>query len=248
MTSSELQLAAGRSIEGYSVGILHLSSTYPLPPGNAQHAQTYGFPVAFEAVTIDDPFALMRGDDHIGKLVIEACVRLEQRGVRAIVGACGSFAYYQRMVAEASRVPVYTSVLTQVPFLLQALGSRPLGVICASASSMNQRIYDQCGIADPGRLVIDEMRGMSEFDAMLKGDQPMDEALLREQTCQVAKRLRETNPEISGIVLQCSDLPPYGQAIQESIGLPLYDAVTLINWVHNCANYPAYEGIRRYIR
>lgn len=242
------RLAPGRPIEGYSVGVLHLNSTYPLPPGNAQHAQSYGFPVAFETVAIDDPFALMRGEDHIGGLLIEACGRLERRGVRTIVGACGSFAYYQRMAAKASQVPVYTSVLSQIPFLLQALGDRPLGVICASASSMNERIYDQCGIADPSRLVIDEMRGMSEFNRMLKGDEPMDEHLLCEQACQVASRLLDTAPDIGGIVLQCSDLPPYGHAIQAATGLPLYDAVTLVNWARNGADYPSYDGLRRYTR
>ncbi|QLC23933.1 hypothetical protein HFP57_02050 [Parasphingopyxis algicola] len=246
--NSEQKLAPGRAIEGYAVGVLHLGSTYPLPPGNAQHAQSYDFPVAFEAVAIDDPFALMRGEDHIGELLIEACCRLERRGVRAIVGACGSFAYYQRMAADASRVPVYTSVLTQIPFLLQALGSRPLGVICASASSMNERIYDQCGIDDPDRLVIGEMRGMSEFDAMLEGDRPMDERLLCEQTCEVAGRLLDTAPDVGGIVLQCSDLPPYGCAIQLATGLPLYDAVTLVNWARNGADYPAYDGMRRVMR
>lgn len=247
-TASQKLSSVGLAVEGYSVGVLHLRSSYPLPPGNAQHAQSFDFPVAFEAVDIDDPFALMRGEEQIGELLLEACDRLERRGVRAIVGACGSFAYYQLMAAEASQVPVYTSILTQIPFLLQALGSRPLGVICASASSMNARIYEQCGISDPSRLAIEEMRGMSEFDSMLERGQSMDEKRLCEQACDVAARLLERAPDIGGIVLQCSDLPPFGRAIQSITNLPLYDAVTLVNWARNGADYPHYSGMRRFAR
>lgn len=238
--------SSGLAVEGFSVGLLHLRSSYPLPPGNAQHAQSYDFPVAFEVVDLDDPFALMRGEERIADLVLEACAKLERRGVRAIVGACGSFAYYQRQAAEASQVPVYTSVLTQIPFLLQALGRRPLGVICASTSSMNERIYDQCGITDPSRLVIDEMRGMSEFDTMLRDGRSMNEQRLCEQACEVAARLLKRAPDIGGIVLQCSDLPPFGRAIQHITNLPLYDAVTLVNWARNGADYPSYSGMRRF--
>jgi glutamate racemase len=239
-------IVGGRAVEGYAVGVLHLNSRYPLPPGNAQHAQTYGFPVAFQAVPIDDPWALMRGDESIAPLMIDACAQLAQRGVRIIVGACGSFAFYQKATAAACDVPVFTSVLTQIPLILQSLGKKRLGVICASASSMTDVIFEQCEVADPSRLAITQMKGMSEFDTMLSGEAPMDVAKMDVQACEVAQKLISDNPDIGAILLQCSDLPPYGHAIQRLTGLPVFDAVTLINWAHNAADYPRYSGFNRY--
>jgi glutamate racemase len=239
-------ILGGRPLEGYAVGVLHLNSRYPLPPGNAQHAQSYGFPVAFQAVPIDDPWALMRGDESIAPLMIEACAALVQRGVRIIVGACGSFAFYQKATAAACAVPVFTSVLTQIPFILQSLGDKKLGVICASSTSMTDVIFDQCSIADPPRLAITQMKGMSEFDAMLTGDAPMDVVQMEAQVVEVAKKLQLDNPDIGAILLQCSDLPPYGRALQMATGLPIFDAMTLINWAQNAADYPNYSGFSRY--
>merc|ERR1711972_1294374 len=34
------------------------------------------------------------------------------------------------------------------------------------------------------------------------------------------------NPRISGILLECTELPPYADALRASTGLPVWDAVT----------------------
>ncbi|MEO1406764.1 MAG: hypothetical protein AAFV54_09780, partial [Pseudomonadota bacterium] len=82
------QLAVGgTSLAGFPIGVLHLASTYPLLPGNAQHAASYPGPVLFEEVPIDDVWALMNGEDAVGEAMVEAAKRLQDRGVRAIVGA-----------------------------------------------------------------------------------------------------------------------------------------------------------------
>lgn len=240
-----MQLRSGLAVEGYVVGVLHLESRYPLPPGNAQHAQTYPFPVAFETVPVTDPFALMRGEATIEPLLIAACERLVARGVRAIVGACGSFAYYQKKVASVSSVPVFCSVLTQIPLLLQSLGIKRLGIICASDASMNERIYAACDVADTSRLAVAQMKGHSEFDRMLTQREPMDEAKLCQQTVEVAQNLLAKHPDIGAFLLQCSDLPPYAATIQEATDLPVFDAVSLVHGVYHAAYSPVYQGLRR---
>ncbi|NJL18728.1 MAG: hypothetical protein HC938_17845 [Nitrospira sp.] len=208
MNSTGQTILGGRAIEGYAVGVLHLNSTYPLPPGNAQHAQSYGFPVAFEPVPISDPWALMKGDPSIAPLIIEACEKLITRGARIIVGACGSFAFFQKETAAAIDIPVFTSVLTQIPFLVQSLGRRRLGVICASASSMTDKIFEQCNVTDPSRLVISQMKGMSEFDAMLTGIAPMDVTEMERQACKVAKNWLQTTPTSARFCCNAATCPP----------------------------------------
>ena len=40
------------------------------------------------------------------------------------------------------------------------------------------------------------------------------------------------HPEIGAIVLECTNMPPYAAALQEAIGLPVYDIYSMITWFH----------------
>ncbi|HIH78103.1 MAG TPA: hypothetical protein HA341_04165 [Halobacteria archaeon] len=50
-------------------------------------------------------------------------------------------------------------------------------------------------------------------------------------------------PTIKAILLECSDLPPYGRAVQEAVALPVFDFVTMINYVYSGLVKKRYEGI-----
>jgi len=51
--------------------------------------------VLYREVAVSDAQALMRGDTSLLEPIISAARFLEEQGVCAIAGACGSFAYYQ---------------------------------------------------------------------------------------------------------------------------------------------------------
>ena len=53
----------------------------------------------------------------------------------------------------------------------------------------------------------------------------------------------QKNSDIGTIVLECTNLPPYSYAIQKAVHLPVFDIVTLINWVYygvTCKKYMGY--------
>jgi hypothetical protein len=39
------------------------------------------------------------------------------------------------------------------------------------------------------------------------------------------------HPEVGAILLECSDMPPYAWAVQNAVQLPVFDFISLINWV-----------------
>jgi Asp/Glu/hydantoin racemase len=47
-----------------------------------------------------------------------------------------------------------------------------------------------------------------------------------------AEALARENPEIGALVLECTDLVPFASAIQERLGVPVFDIVTLTGLVH----------------
>src|SRR5262249_39833169 len=126
----------GRSLNGFTVGVLCIDSHYPIIAGNVQHARTFAFPVLYGIVEGVELSALLAGERALEPRILEAGVRLLKQGVTAIVGACGSFANYQQAAIRAFGVPTCMSILTQVPHLLSLLPpNRKLAIIFAAQSA-----------------------------------------------------------------------------------------------------------------
>jgi Asp/Glu/hydantoin racemase len=56
---------------------------------------------------------------------------------------------------------------------------------------------------------------------------------LRDDIVERAKRLVQENPNVGAIVLECANLPPFAKAVQDAVNLPVYDFVTLTNFVYS---------------
>lgn len=230
------------SDEGAKVGLLHLNTQHALLPGNVQNGRTFKGPVLRHEIACSDISALLQGDPRLEPLIGEACQDLERRGAVAIAGACGSFGFFQAVGRDAVSIPVFLSIMTQVPFLLSGLAKgAKLGVICAASSSLNQRLFDACGIGTPTRLVIAQMIGKAEFDRMLRAEQPMYPYAMQRECVEVAEEMILSEPDVAAILLQCSDLPPFAHAIQEATGRPVFDMAILVNWLLAAASYSPYS-------
>ena len=219
----------GRAIAGFRVGVLVLDTTHELVPGNVQHAASFDFPVLYEVVRGISPAELMRGVRSTRNIIVKSARTLEAAGVSVIVGACGSFANYQMDTAAAVDVPVFMSILLEVPLILRALPpSRQLGVIFARTSTFTNQVRQQCGITEIERIVAIGADGLATFQPILKQAGTLDSAALGTALGDLARASLRRNPRIGAWLLQCSDLPPYATLIQSATGLPVFDMWTLI--------------------
>lgn len=234
-----------RHVAGFRVGIVCLDSHYELLPGNMQHADTYTFSPLYGIVRDVDPSMLLAGDRTLAPRVVRACQELVDQGVNAVVGACGSFANYQHDVARALPVPVCMSILVQLPFLLATLPpSQRLLVYFASRSSATDRLFEICGVSqsDRQRLVIEDAWQLPAFSAYLGRPSRLDRDALGNQVVQDVARCVAEHRDIGGVVLQCSDLPPYAQRIQRATGLPVYDGSLIAEWFALAVRRSAYPA------
>lgn len=216
-------------VAGFGVGILCLNTVHPLVRGNVQHAGSFNFPVLYETVKGVAAAELMSGHENALPPILEAAERLQHAGVSVIVGACGSFANYQKFVTGAVHVPVFMSILTQVPFLLGALPvAQKLGIIFASAKSFTPKVIEQCGITDVDRIVVIGADSLFTFEPILAQETAFDNGALEAEITSLAEDTMRAHPEIGAWLLQCSDLPPYAAALQSATGLPVFDMCTLI--------------------
>ena len=239
----DIHVSKGNVIGGHAIGILVLDLWYPIFPGNVANACTFNFPVLYKVLE-GAGVEILNADPDILTKVIEGGKELEEQGVRAIIGSCGYFGFYQKEAASALNVPVFLSSLLQIPLILQSLKpNQKVGILCAVAESLTPKILNACGITDNSRIVIAGAQDLPEFKNIIQGTGHLKSLKLESQLVNLAKQLVKENPQIASILLECSDMPPYARTIQNAVKLPVYDFITLINWVYNAVVRPYFVGI-----
>lgn len=240
---ANVKIPAGRAISGTSIGILVLDLGYPYLPGNVANACTYKFPVRFNILKGSSIPQIMNHDKSLLDMIIEGGRALEKDGARAIVGACGYFGYYQKEAAAVLDVPVFLSSLLQISIIRQTLKSdQKVGVICAVYESLSKETLSACGVDDPSDLVIVGAQDLPEFKNILNCTCHFNPAQLERELTELALKLSTENPEVGAILLECSDMPPFSWAVQNVTGLPVFDFITMINWIHSAVVQRPYHG------
>jgi len=226
---------------GHPIGIIAVDLVYPKLPGNVANATTYDFPVLYKKVNFNIEL-LFVGAQEIEAEIIAAARELETEGVRAIIGACGYFAHFQRQVAEAVDVPVFLSSLCQIPLIKLGLKpSQKIAIFAASGENLNDALLQKAGV-DINDCVIQNIGNLESFAPIRWGQTQLDNERLARDLAKTAHRLVNERPDIGAILLECSDLPPYASDIQRATGLPVFDFITLINWVKQAVVQKRYFG------
>ena len=232
-----------QSIAGHAIGIVVLETWYPLLPGNVANATTFDFPVRYKILREATVERIMRADPALVELVIEAGREFEREGIRAMVGACGYFANYQREVAAALDIPVFLSSLLQVPLISAALKpGQQVGILVANAKAVNPQMLTACGITPDMPIAYLGMEEQPEFRNILEYGGQFHVGKFEAEVVGQAQKLVADNPNIGAILLECSDLPPFAHSVQRAVGLPVFDFNSLINWVYHGVVQRTYHG------
>lgn len=238
--TSTIQVAP-TAFSGFAIGIIAVNLIYPKIPGNVANATTFAFPVLYEVVDFEIE-QLFEGSKHIQEKVIDAAKKLEKQGVRAIVGACGYFGHFQEAVSEAVDIPAFLSSISQVPIIKLGLKKeQKILTLVASGKDINEAFFRSSG-ADLSDCIIREIGTLESFSPIRWGKTELDNQKLEADLVKVVQTELDRSAEIGAILLECSDLPPYSYAIQQVSGLPVFDFISLINWVHFAVVQSKYYG------
>ncbi len=220
------------------IGIIMLDTTFPRIPGDIGNPETFSFPVRYQTVKgASSKRVVIDADPLLLQPFIEAARSLESEGVKAITTSCGFLALFQQQLADSVAIPVFTSSLLQVHFLKHILkNSQKIGVITALSKSLTEKHLAGVGIRSCPLAIIG-MDTAPEFRAVfVEGKKDIDIDACREEILWVAEKLVLSDPDIGLIVLECTNMPPFAKAIQESVGLPVFDIVTMTNYVYSAIN------------
>ncbi len=213
------------------LGVLLLETRFRRIPGDIGNPETFSFPVIYHVVAGADVerVVLRGGDEGLVPLFVEAGEVLQERGADLIAASCGFLSRFQGEIARALRVPFLSSSLLQLPWLCRVFGhDSPVGIVTASESSLGEAHFKGVGaegipVRIAGMDTCDHFRG-----AILTEEIPLNPARLRGEVLNVARGLVDRDPEISALVLECTNLSPYRNDIRDAVGRPVFDIVTLI--------------------
>jgi len=231
------------------IGLLCLDTHFAKPPGHIRCTGSLPFPVrkaVVKGTTITE--LLERPSLNFFAPFLDAARELEQAGCAAITGSCGFMALYQKELAVQVSVPVFSSSLIQIPLMHQLSGGRgKVGVITARASALTAAHFEAVGSGGIP-IAVAGMEEQPEFADVILHDRrtDIDEARLAAELVAVGDQLRRDAPDVTSIVLECTDLPPYASELQEALGLPVADLTTLAEMVHSITTRRSYEGRIQY--
>lgn len=203
--------------------------------GNSTNPASYPFPVKLVEVPGANTDTVIL---HPSRKLLEDMIALSRKlvaeeGIRAITTSCGFNAIFQKALAEAVDVPVFSSSLLQVPFVQQLVGqNRAVGVLTASKSSLTQEHMRACGITKEMNVVVMGLENAPEWSKIFtQPDTPFDMETVSQEILGVARDGVRQHPEIAAIVLECTDLPPYAARIRRELNLPVFDFNSMMGHV-----------------
>jgi Asp/Glu/hydantoin racemase len=131
----------------------------------------------------------------------------------------------------------------QVPLVYAMLKpSQKVGIITIHAESLTQRHLSSVGV-DKVPHVIVGTEGEEEFSRKILDDEmELDVEKSRNELMKTARKMISDYSEVGAIVLECTNMPPYAAAIQQEIGLPVFDIYTLANMVYQAMVRREFSG------
>jgi len=217
------------------IGIVLLDTRFPRLPGDIGNPATFPFPVIYEKVKRAVPSRVINDRDPSLLLpFIKAAKTLERKGARAITTSCGFLALWQKEMAAAVNVPLFTSSLVQIPWAYELMGRRGrIGVLTADRDSMTGDHLEGVG-AEGIPAVIHGMKPESDFHRIYVGNHSdLDLSRVEREVAMEVSTLLAWHPDISALVLECTNMAVFRRSVREAVNIPVFDILTLIHYIHS---------------
>ena len=213
-----------------TVGILMLDTGFERFPGDVGHPESFSFPVRRKVVAgATAGLATRLSDERLLDPFVAAARELVAEGVDGITTSCGFLALYQRELTRALPVPIATSALLQIPLIRATLPQgRTVGVLSFDETSLSAKHLGPAGA--PVDTPVAGLSPRSAFRADILGGTPASLAIRETEVLDAASRLAARVPHLGAVVLECTNFAPHAAAVRSSLGVPVYDIVSLMTW------------------
>lgn len=206
--------------------------------GNSTNPDTFDFQIKYSRIKGANVHTILESPcPNVLKLMINEVKEMEKQGIKAITTSCGFNAIFQKELADAVDIPIFTSSLMQVPLVKSMFGKQKnVGIITAKKSALSNQHLTNAGINSDISLHIEGLESCTEWNKIfLSPDEDIDLAKIEHEIIDTASLMMEQS-NIGAFILECTDLPPFADAIRKMTGRPVFDFVTLTNMVYQSIN------------
>ncbi len=244
--NSDLTWWSGRNVSGVTIGLVQFRANLPMMPGNMGNATTFDFPMLYREMNSDNVLDVMATTpvENFTDGVVEAAKWLELQGVSAIMGNCGFFGHYQKVVQERIDTPFFSSSLMMLPMIVRSMPkNKKVGVVTANGALLRSGpAMENCGLSPEDkakRVVIEGCENDKEFAAAMACTGTYNAARFEADVLSGVKRLMKKDKNIGAIMLECTELSPHAVAVQKMVKMPVWDYTSLTNWIYSgCVRRP----------
>ncbi len=208
------------------LGILMLDTRFPRIEGDIGNPASFDFPVIFrtmQGIGSADAVAAHPDRPRVLAALKSNADALAAEGAIGLSTSCGFLALYQKELEQLSPVPVATSAL----LLIKTLKGKKVGVITASAENLTPAHFAAVGA--PTDTPVAGLPSNGSFAAtFLRNGTVLDRDTVEKEAVEAGRALLRNHPDVDAIVLECTNLPPYKKALEDALGVPVFDVLDLL--------------------
>lgn len=217
---------------GAPLGILMLNTRFPRPPGDIGNPETFPYPVRYRVIEMATVDRIVTAEGPAGPVMdafVEAAESLVEEGAAALTTSCGFMAIAQKELAGRCPAPVLASSLCQIPLVQSTLpAGKTVGVITIDSRELTASHF--VGVGAPTDLPIEGVEGGELAEVIQRDLTALDVVKAEADVVAAGKRLVAKAPDIGAIVLECTNMAPYAQALSLALKLPVYDIIGILGW------------------
>ena len=219
-----------------SLGILRLDYDYPPSPGDIDCPDSFDYDVYYRVIPGLTFSMCQSGNipESIQQRIVEAVWWLNDMNVNGITGDCGFMIHIQELVCKHTTKPVFMSSLVQLPTIVKAYDKHKKVAIFtangASLQNMKDLIYELCDVdVNDERFIFVGCEDVCGFEAVALGEK-VNTKLVEPNIVAKSLEILKKDADVACILMECTELPPYSDAVRKETGLPVFDSIT-------CADY-----------
>eukprot|EP00448_Togula_jolla_P035648 CAMPEP_0170623766 /NCGR_PEP_ID=MMETSP0224-20130122/29874_1 /TAXON_ID=285029 /ORGANISM="Togula jolla, Strain CCCM 725" /LENGTH=435 /DNA_ID=CAMNT_0010950243 /DNA_START=34 /DNA_END=1341 /DNA_ORIENTATION=+ len=219
-----------------TLGIVRLDYDYPPAPGDIDSPESFTYDVFYRVVPGLTFEMCQEGKmtPNVEREFADAIEWLCARGVNGITGDCGFMMYFQQFARGITSKPVFMSSLAQLPAITCAFNKNEMIAILTANDQtlmpMSDLIKHECGVnPEEDRFLIVGCQDVPGFEAVAYGEK-VDTVKVQPGIVAKCINLLREYPNIRAFLMECTELPPYSDAVRAATGLPVFDAITCCDY------------------
>lgn len=224
------------SVDSFKLGVLMLNTHFPRLPGDIGNPDSLPCEVIIQrvdAARVDNIVSSSAPEDDLQQTLLQEADALQAQGIDLLVTSCGFLSCMQENLASRYKVPVIASSLVLMPFLRTVYGPAEIGVLTFDSRKLTEQHFN--GWFDERICIGGIERGQELHRVISQDETELDVVQAEKDVLMAVDELRERQPNMRVLVLECTNLSPYREAIKQHTGLTVYDLMTAIDWIKSAS-------------